>query len=234
MRYTLAFGAVAAVMVGVMAAAAWMGGWAWAVVPGAAWIGLAFGGAASAYAGLGPRVFGKRADGAVPVWSYLLFGPFLLFGRAGLRAANAAGLGTPWDEVSDRLVLGRRPHPSDRHAFRRLGVVAVLDMAAEVARSRGIAGTEAYCALPVLDHAGPRGDQLDRAVAFIDLHRADGPVYVHCALGIGRGATVVLAWLLHAGRVGSVDEGVRFLARRRRVSLSPAQRRAVEAWWAAR
>ncbi len=199
------------------------------------WAAVAFGIAALAYGGVGPRVFGKRSDGTVPLWSYVLTGPFLVVGRAGLRAFNATGLETPWSRIDDNLWLGRRPQGPDGASFAVLAPVAVVDMTAEVARSRGLNGAEAYLALPTLDNASPSTLQLDTGVAFIEEHRGAGPVYVHCALGNGRAATMAAAWLLATGRVSTVEEAEAHLqGMRPSVGLSRAQRRGLGRWWSQR
>ncbi len=207
---------------------------AWLAAP-FLWVSVAFAVAAAAYAGAGPGIFGKRDDGSVPLWSYVALGPFLVLGRAGLRAFNATGLETPWSRIDDNLWLGRRPHGPDGATFAELAPVAVVDMAAEVARTRGLQGREAYLTLPTLDNASPSMDQLDRGIAFIEAHREQGPVYVHCALGNGRAATMTAAWLLATGRAGSVDDAERLLrALRPSVGLSAAQRVGLGRWWSAR
>lgn len=200
-----------------------------------AWGACAFGLAALAYGGVGPGVFGKRRDGTVPPWSYLLSGPFLVVGRAGLRAFNATGLETPWSRVADNVWLGRRPQGPDGDAFTRLAPIAVLDMTAEVARSRRLRGHEAYLVLPTLDNASPSQGQLDEGIRFIEAHRGGGPVYVHCALGNGRAATMLAAWLLASGRAPGVDDAeAQLKAVRPSVGLSGAQRRGLTGWWQAR
>jgi protein-tyrosine phosphatase len=230
--YALLFGSVAAVL-GALGFVVWPFGWGGqAAALLLWWVSVSFGGVALAYGVVGPRLLGKRLDGAVPLWSYLAFGPFLVLGRAALRAFNTTGLSAPWNEVEQGIWLGRRPGLDDLDAYRgQVRAVAVLDLTAEVARSRSLTGAEAYLTLPVLDNAAPTPLQLDAAVAFIEQHRTDGPVYVHCALGLGRGATAVAAWLLATGRCASVDEAEAWLRERRReVGMSRAQRRALAAW----
>ena len=230
-----------ALLFGLVAAGGLVGSWAlvslglgWIAIP-VVWSSLAFGVAAAAYAGAGPGVLGKRDDGSVPVWSYLLLGPFLVLGRAGLRVFNATGLETPWSRVDDNLWLGRRPQGPDGEGFAELAPVAVVDMTAEVPRTRRLDGSAAYLTLPTLDNASPTAAQLDRGVAFIESHRGKGPVYVHCALGNGRAATMVAAWLLATGRARSVAEAeARLQAVRPSVGLSGAQRVGLTRWWSAR
>jgi len=233
--YALIFGTVA--LVG--AVGAWLlsglGPWGWVPAAVAGWVALSFGGVAMAYGGVGPGLLGKRADGMVPLWSYTAFGPFLVLGRAALRAFNRTGLSERWNEVDEGVWLGRRPGPLDRAGFEALAPAAVLDMTAEVARSRLLSGRETYLTLPVMDNAAPTPSQLDAAVDFIEAQRHHGPVYVHCALGLGRGATAVSAWLLRTRRAVSVEDAeAQLRGRRKEVGLSRAQRAALEAWWADR
>jgi protein-tyrosine phosphatase len=54
-------------------------------------------------------------------------------------------------------------------------------------------------------------------------------VYVHCALGHNRTGTVVLAYLLAAGKVSDVREGLTYMRTLRPgVSLQRPQRRVLE------
>jgi protein-tyrosine phosphatase len=81
-----------------------------------------------------------------------------------------------------------------------------------------------YQSLPILDATAPKEEQLRWAVEWIAEQAAAGPVYVHCALGHGRSACVVIAYLLATGAVRSIAEGVRQLrALRPGVRLQPCQ-----------
>jgi protein-tyrosine phosphatase len=80
--------------------------------------------------------------------------------------------------------------------------------------------------LPVLDGTAPSEEELRSAAAWVAAAVAEGPVYVHCALGHGRSACVVIAYLLSVGAVGCVAEGVqRLRSLRPGVRLQPPQLR---------
>jgi protein-tyrosine phosphatase len=52
-------------------------------------------------------------------------------------------------------------------------------------------------------------------VAWLTERAGEGPVYVHCALGHGRSATVVVAYLVATGRAATVQEGLASLRSKR-------------------
>jgi hypothetical protein len=227
MQYTFSFALVSATaLAGTLVTPGW-----WARLP-LLWVASSFLLAAAAYAGLGPGLLGKRADGSLPAWSYLVHGPFLLLGLVTMRAVHLTTAEPPFHEVAPGVVLGRRPTRRDREAYRALGVSAVLDLTAELPASAALTGTERYRTLPVLDAEAPSPAQLAEAVRWIDLARAEGgKVLVHCALGHGRSATVVAAWRLAHGATGDALDVEAALRRTRPgVRFTPPQHLALEAW----
>ncbi|MCA9495018.1 MAG: dual specificity protein phosphatase family protein [Myxococcales bacterium] len=225
MQYAAVFGAVG------------LGGWlAAAALPWlplrlfAAWIALSFSLAAWGYASAGAGVLGKRPDGELPAWSFLIHGPFLLLGLVSMRLFHLRGKERPWDEVAPGLWLGRRPMRSDRTAFSQLGAISVVDLCAELPASRALTGTERYLALPVLDAEAPTTEQLERGVAWLDAELERGPVYVHCALGHSRSATIVAAWRMRHAPIDIDEAEGELRARRTNVWFTPAQRSALLQW----
>ena len=103
----------------------------------------------------------------------------------------------------------------------------IIDLCAELPRPPGVAP---YHAMPMLDLIAPAPEQLRRAAAAIEQARATGPVLVCCALGCGRSAAAVLAWLLATGRVPDIDAAIRQVRKvRPRIVLNGATRGAVAA-----
>jgi protein-tyrosine phosphatase len=226
MRYTFAFGLVAAVAA---VAAFVVPGW---VFPALLWwVASSFALAAAAYAGVGPRLLGKRADGTLPAWSYALHGPFLLLGLVSMRMVHLTSGEAPFHEVAPGVFLGRRPTRRDRAVYRQLGIGAVLDLCAELQKSSALEGRERYLTLPVLDADAPSPEQLVAAVRWLDEVLPGQRVLVHCALGHGRSATVIAAWRLHHGAAGDALDVEADLRRTRPgVRFTPAQHLALEVW----
>lgn len=187
---------------------------------------------AVAYAGGGPKLLGKRADGGRRWWARVLFAPYLLLTRFSFVLYKLFGRHTAVCEVVPKLFLGRRLTTTEATSF---NTAAVLDLAAEFSETRPFRWPDRYLSLPVLDATPPTAEQLIRAVEWIAEQLPRRAVYVHCALGHGRSASVVIAFLLHTGRVASVRDGLREVRRLRPgVGLSTSQRRNLERWWGAR
>jgi protein-tyrosine phosphatase len=187
---------------------------------------------AVAYAGGGPAMLGKRADGGRRWWARALFAPYLLLTRFSFVLYKLLGRHTPTCEVAPNLFLGRRLTAVEAAPFTR---AAVLDLAAEFSEARPFRTPNCYLSLPVLDATAPTPEQLNRAVEWVAQQLANRPVFVHCALGHGRSASVLIAYLLHTGTVATVRDGLRQVRQLRPgVGFSPSQRRALEEWWAAR
>lgn len=199
--------------------------------PLAALPGLGLAGAAAAWLGGGPRLFGKSADGHIPRWAYVLhwgwygLAALSFHGRLALSGERAC------DEVAPGVWVGRRLLGPEQARLPSPDA-AVLDLTAELpATVRG----GAYRCLPVLDGLGPRPAQLREAARWIQAQRAAGRVvYVHCAMGHGRSASVVAAWMM-AEEPGLTAEQAEARMRQRRpgVRLTGAQHRALRQVWQA-
>ncbi len=146
---------------------------------------------AAAYLGLGPRVFGKR-QGRVRLLRRAVLGPYL-------------GVLWLW-RVLDRFVPTHAPVTRDLYLGRLVsrreaeflvgdGVTAVLDLTAEHGEAAPFRQSR-YRNVPVLDLILPTVDDLRAAVDFYLAERTNGPVYVHCAQGLGRSAVVAGACLV--------------------------------------
>lgn len=184
---------------------------------------LSFGLLSWAYAGAGASLLFKRPTGRRSAWGWLLFGPYYLLNAVTFGAYRRLSNEPPMAQVGHNLFFGRRL--SEREA-EGLGCVHVLDLAGEFAEVGPLRRRPGYRSLPLLDAAAPTHEQLREAAAWVTRAMESGPVYVHCALGHGRSGSVVIAYLLSAGLVGTVEEGVQLLrSLRRGAEPNPAQLR---------
>lgn len=110
-------------------------------------------------------------------------------------------LGQRWyDRIIDRLWLGGAPtYPRDYDFLLKNGIGAVVDIRQE--REDDLALFERHgirsLKLRVPDMLVPPADMIDEGVAFMRENIAEGrDVYVHCAKGRGRSATLVAAYLM--------------------------------------
>ncbi|VTT99165.1 dual specificity phosphatase : Dual specificity protein phosphatase OS=Chthoniobacter flavus Ellin428 GN=CfE428DRAFT_3717 PE=4 SV=1: DSPc [Gemmataceae bacterium] len=207
-------------------AAAGNGNWL-GIAPG--WMAVAFLSLAAAYAGVGPRVFGKRDTGRQSPVSRVLFAPYFMLNAVVWQVHRAVSREPAFAEVVPNLFFGRRlTNLEARTAAARVGWHAVLDLAPEFAEAPALRTLPGHRSLPVLDATAPDPDLLREAVRWLAVAVAAGPTYVHCALGHGRTGTVVVAYLLATGAAPSVADGVRLLrSHRPGVRLSRTQRDAV-------
>lgn len=205
-------------------ALAWQApGW-WALGP--LWLGLSLGQVAVAYLFAGPGVLGKQADGTVHPVAWACGLPFL--GLQEVAAVLQRWRPEPaWNEVAPGLFLGRRCQATELPPQTRW----VVDLTAEFVEPRDVRAGRSYRALPTLDGCamspGPFAQLLE------ELRTAEGPLFVHCAVGHGRSATVLAAVLLSRGLARDVDDAEQVMQRARpRVKLGRRQRELLASWWA--
>ena len=150
---------------------------------------------ASAY-GSRRASFLHKAAGIHSPASILLYGPYLLGVRCTWLYFSARI--APWSEIMPGIVLGRRLRENEMTTLLRSQKVAVLDLAPELPEAARDLIPD-YKHVPMLDLVPPSGAQLDEAVAFVHTHYGRRMVFIHCSLGLGRGAAVVAAFLAGLG-----------------------------------
>ena len=168
-------------------------------------------------------VFGKRPDGSLPLWSWALFLPLLIYTIMVWYFIRLFLRGPAFNSVTDWLVVGRRLSGLEIQN----DLDNYVDLTAEFHEPAAIRHSPAYTNFPVLDGAAPTPDALAQA---IDRLRP-GKTFVHCAQGHGRTGLFALALLLKSGQARDVEEGLRLLkAVRPRVNLNRAQRACIESF----
>jgi predicted protein tyrosine phosphatase len=117
----------------------------------------------------------------------------------GVRATAGANI-RALSEITPVLHVGGQYRRRGWRRLARRGITAVVNMRVEYDdRAAGIAPPR-YLHLPTVDDDAPTLDQLQAGVAFIAKEVArGGRVYVHCGAGVGRAATMAVAYLIHTG-----------------------------------
>lgn len=138
-----------------------------------------------------------------------------------------------WDIIDEHFVLGGAMMFDDLDRLQGEGVAAVLNLCAERPDNRRQlheAGLE-YLWLPVVDVCPPSFDQIVQGIAWIEQQlQHNRTIYIHCAVGVGRSATLLACWFLYAQQM-NVAEAIRFLkSRRPQVGLTRIQVRRLEAF----
>ena len=194
--------------------------------------GLGFFGVALAQWLREPRILLKRKDGRLRRWSWLLFWPYHLlshFSYALYRLAPGEPLS---HEILPGLFLGCRLGEREAAQLIAQDPWSVLDLTSEFSEPACFRDGAAYLCLPLLDHTAPSVEQLAQGVAFIAGRLPVGPVYVHCAVGHGRSATFIAAYLLARGVAATPEQAAAFLkARRPGVHINAGQRAALREYW---
>ncbi|MFQ5843595.1 MAG: dual specificity protein phosphatase family protein [Planctomycetota bacterium] len=190
----------------------------------AGWLAVSLLGLGLGYAGLGPGVWLKRGGKLHPA-GCAVFAPLHLLNRLLAWVLPRVRRESAFDEVAPGLFLGRRltGREAREHRFH-----AVLDTTAEFGECAALRRGPYLC-IPLLDGTAPTEARLREGIDFIRRELHHGSVYVHCALGHGRSALFVAAYLVASGRVLDAGQAVDFVRERRpRVRLGAPQRRVLE------
>ncbi len=222
MRYAALFLALAGVLAAVAGSE---GGLAWLLIwPSACSLVVSLG-----YAGVGPGVFGKRADGTLPVWSLMFHLPFYLCLWSAWHLLRRVNPEPSHHELLPGVLIGRRLLPAEIPD----GVAVIVDLTAEFREPAGVRAGRQYWSLPILDTRAPSPKQLTELVE--RLSGCTGTIYLHCAEGHGRTGLVAAALLLRRGEAADWQEALqRVREKRPGVHLSRTQRATLERWAAQR
>lgn len=162
------------------------------------------------------NLYGKRADGTLPLWPKLLHLPFLLFTWATWRIYRMTSREDAWNEITNELVIGRRllAHEQPGAFTNYLDLTAEFD---EPLPHRQLPGYQSFL---ILDGSAPKAADLLAIIKSLK----PGRTFVHCAQGHGRTGLVALAILLHNGKAKTIEEGLALLRQKRpKVRLNTKQ-----------
>jgi predicted protein tyrosine phosphatase len=105
-----------------------------------------------------------------------------------------------FSEITPQIHLGGQYHSYGWPVLVKRGITAVVNMRSEFSDRRSNIVPEDYLHLPTVDNTPPTLEQLYQGIAFMKQEiEQGGKVYVHCWEGIGRGPTMVAAYLISTG-----------------------------------
>jgi hypothetical protein len=186
---------------------------------------------AIAYFGAGPRLLLKKKDGRRHPLVWLVHWPFFTLTAFSYRFSMLISREAAFVGVAPNVFLGRRLTAREGKCVETKGWIAVLDLVAEMHATPSLCQVANYRSLPTLDATAMTLSQLRDVVGWVKQHAATGPVFVHCALGHSRSATVVAAYLLVVGLAPNAKTAVKQLRELRPgVRLNRAQWKVLNAF----
>jgi protein-tyrosine phosphatase len=185
------------------------------------WLGVSLFVTGVAYLTARPQLFGKRRDGSFAWLGLLVHAPFLAAAWVAWQLRRRRGE-PAWNEVAPRIYVGRMTPLAELPP----GAPWVIDLTCELLPPAKVRG-ERYRCLPTLDGTAPE------RVAFWalakELATVDGPLFIHCAAGHGRSATLAVAVMLERGLARDAATAEAMIQQNRpRVALGVEQRALVQ------
>ncbi|KAJ0721668.1 putative protein-tyrosine phosphatase [Helianthus annuus] len=145
-----------------------------------------------------PMLLGKNTDGSFPIWSLIMFSPYLYFVRFFSAVRRLKSREDPYSEVIDGVYVGGWPSSPEKMPP---GKPAVVDCTCELPRVFRVSGN-GYLCVPTWDTRSPDPGGIESAVRWACRKKAQNiPVFVHCAYGHGRSVAVTCALLVALGVV---------------------------------
>ncbi|KAG0485666.1 hypothetical protein HPP92_009745 [Vanilla planifolia] len=175
-----------------------------------------------------PLIFGKGYNGHFPLWSKILFFPFLFLVRLYVFIRRLKSSEPIYNEISEGLYVGGwpslKPHlpPGDP---------AVIDCTCELPRS-SVVSENAYLCLPTWDTRSPHVSQIETAVRWAcKMRDQKKPIYVHCAFGHGRSVCVMCAILVSFGVAEDWKAAEKIVREKRpKIRMNALHRKHLEEW----
>lgn len=164
-----------------------------------------------------PGLFGKRPDGTFHPLALALLGPYLFTAWAAWRYRQRNGE-APSNEVAPGIWVGRMASPDELPK----GTALVVDLTCEL-WPPGVVRRGNYRCLPTLDGTAPEPIAFRALVQ--EVAAVSGPVFIHCAAGRGRSATLAAAVMIARGLAPDAETAERLMQEKRpQVKLGRQQR----------
>ncbi|CAI9767509.1 unnamed protein product [Fraxinus pennsylvanica] len=175
-----------------------------------------------------PILLGKGTDGRFPIWSLIMFSPYLYFVRLFSALRRLISGEAPYSEISEGLYVGGWPCSLDKLPP---GNPAIIDCTCEFPRKMELSG-HAYFCIPTWDTRSPQPAEIESAVKWACRKRAQKiSVFVHCAYGHGRSVAVMCALLVAVGLAEDWKNAEKLIRERRPcIQMNARHHKALEEW----
>ena len=183
------------------------------------WVGVSLVIVGSGYGWLGAKVFGKQSDGKISRWALCLLFPYLLLIWTIWHLQRLIIQEDCCNEIAPGIWLGRRAFADELPAQ----ISLIIDLTAEFQEPIEVISEKTYICVPTLDASVPPDEIFIEIVKTIAAWQ--GNVYIHCALGHGRAATVAACTLVAKGLINDPNQAEQVLKKARpKVNLSAVQK----------
>lgn len=173
----------------------------------------------AAYAVGNAKVFGKQSDGKIASWALFLLLPYLLLTWGFWQIKRIILREKCCHEIVPGIWLGRRAFANELPE----NISLIVDLTAEFIEPGNVIAGRTYICVPTLDASVPSDEKFIELVEIISSWQ--GNVYLHCALGHGRAATLAAGTLFAKGLVNDMLEAEKVLKQiRPSVSFSSVQK----------
>ncbi|XP_042445909.1 uncharacterized protein YnbD-like isoform X1 [Zingiber officinale] len=175
-----------------------------------------------------PLLLGKSSDGKFPLWSLIIFGPYLLFIRLFVLLRRWKSGEPLYSEISEGIYVGGWPTSMDHLPP---GRPAVIDCTCELPRSSALT-PNGYLSVATWDTRAPQPSQIESAVRWACRKRTQKvPVYIHCAFGHGRSVCVTCAVLVALGLADDWKSAEKIIRGKRPfIMMNNLHRKNLEEW----
>lgn len=175
-----------------------------------------------------PFLLGKNRDGTFPIWSLIMFSPYLYFVR-GFSALRRLSSGeAPYSEIVEGLYVGGWPYSSEKLPP---GNPAIIDCTCELPRILDLEGRPYLC-IPTWDTRSPQPSEIESAVKWAMRKRVlNFPIFIHCAYGHGRSVAVMCALLVAIGLAHDWKIAEKMIKEKRpSIRMNSLHRKALDEW----
>ncbi|XP_022747798.1 uncharacterized protein LOC111297343 [Durio zibethinus] len=175
-----------------------------------------------------PMLLGKNPDGSFPIWSTVMFFPYLYFSRVFSMVRRSINSDEPYSQICEGIYVGGWPSSP---SLLPPGNPAIIDCTAEFPRIKELKG-HSYLCIPTWDTRSPQPGQIESAVKWACRKRArNQPVFIHCAYGHGRSVAVMCALIVALGIVEDWKRAEKYIRERRPyIRMNSLHHKALEEW----